>query len=55
MSPSGDIVNNTTSICDLLRSINGFSHLICGDFNYGGIDWGNLSLQPSSVPIIQTF
>ena len=49
-------MNSTTSICDLLRSINGFSHLlICGDFNYSGIDWGNLSLQPSSAPIIQTF
>ena len=32
-SPSGDIINSTTSICDLLRSINGYSHLlICGDF-----------------------
>jgi len=55
-SPYGDIVNSTTSICDLLRSINGYSYLlICGDFNYSGIDWDNLSLLPSSPPIVQDF
>jgi len=55
-SPSGDVVNSTASICDLLRSINGYSHLlICGDFNYSGIDWDNLSLLPSSPPIVQAF
>ena len=27
-SPSGDIVNSTTSVCDLLRSISGYSHLL---------------------------
>ena len=54
-SPSGDIVNSTASICDLLRSINGYSHLICGDFNYSGIDWDNLSLLPSSPLIVQDF
>ena len=55
-SPSGDITNSTTSICNLLRSINGYSHLlICGDFNYSGIDWDNLSLLPASPPIVQEF
>jgi len=55
-SPSGDIVHSTTSICDLLRSINGYSHLlICGDFNYSGIDWDNLSLLPSSPFIVKDF
>jgi len=50
------MVNSTASICDSLRSINGYSHLlICGDFNYSGIDWDNLSLLPSSPPIVQAF
>ena len=28
---------------------------ICGDFNYSGIDWDNLSLLPASPPIVQEF
>ena len=32
-------MNSITSLRYLLRSINGFSHLlICGDFSYSGID-----------------
>ena len=55
-SPSSDITNSTISMCNLLRSINGYSHLlICGDFNYSGIDWDNLSLLPGSLPIVQEF
>jgi len=50
------MVNSTASIYDLLRSTNGYSYfLICGDFNYSGIDWDNLSLLPSSPPIVQAF
>ena len=55
-SPSGDIIHGTTSMCNLLKSINGYSHLlVCGDFNYSGINWDNLSLLSSSPPIIQLF
>ena len=55
-SPSSDIVSSTTClICNLLRSVNGFSHLlICGDFNYSGIDWGTVSPKSSGSPIMQT-
>ena len=54
-SPSGDITNSTISICNLLRSINGYSHLLICDFNYSGIDWDNLPLLPASPTIVQEF
>ena len=55
-SPSSDIVSSITCLCNLLRSVNGFLHLlICGDFNYSGIDWGILSPKSSGSPITQTY
>ena len=39
-SPSSDIQQSTAFLCDLFKSLSGYSHiLICGDFNYPDINW----------------
>ena len=39
-SPSLNLANSISSLCNLLNMINGYTHLlICGDFNFPHIDW----------------
>ena len=47
-SPSSDEYTSTLSLCNLLSSIRGYTHvLICGDFNYPNINWSTLSCNTS--------
>lgn len=47
-SPSSDLHQSTINLCDLMLSIQGYSHvLICGDFNYPNINWSSLSCTSS--------
>ena len=52
-SPSSNLANSVSSLCNLLNMINGYTHLlICGDFNFPNIDW---SLITSDSSYTQTF
>jgi len=45
-SPSSDLCQSTTALCDLFCRVQGHSHvLICGDFNYPDINWSTLACQ----------
>ena len=47
-SPSSNPHHSTSELCDLLTSLNGYSHiLICGNFNYPNINWSSLSCTTS--------
>ena len=47
-SPSSDIYQSTINLCNLMLSLQGYSHvLICGNFNYPNINWSSLSCSTS--------
>ena len=47
-SPSSDLCQSTTALCDLLCRVQGHSHvLICGDFDYPDINWSTLACNTS--------
>ena len=47
-SPSSDIHQSTINLCNLLLSLQEYSHvLFCGDFNYPSVYWSSLSCSTS--------
>ena len=43
-SPTSNLQQSTAALCDLFRSVTGFTHLlITGDFNYPDINWSHCS------------
>ena len=57
-SPSSNLANSVSLLCNLLNMIDGYTHLlICGDFNFPNIDWsfitGNNNHTQAFVETIQ--